>query len=108
MLGLSITAIGLRPFRECLSIFKKLQQPMQLDFLELAIGSSCSTDFDYSGIPLILHDSCLYEDGIRKRLNLLHPKTLKVGIYTRNSLLITMYALCLFILHASTNARKMN
>jgi len=75
MLGLSITAIGLRPFTECLNIFKQLQEPMQLDFLELAIGSNCSTDFDYSGIPLILHDSCLYQDGLRKRINLLNPKT---------------------------------
>ncbi len=75
MLGLSITAIGLRHFADCLNIFKQLQKPMQLDFLELAIGSSCSTDFDYSGIPLILHDSCLYADGIRKRLNLLRPKS---------------------------------
>ena len=78
MLGLSITAIGLRPFAECVDIFQKLQKPLQLDFLELAIGSNCSTDFDYSGIPLILHDSCLYQDGIRKRLNLLRPQSWNV------------------------------
>ena len=59
MLGLSITAIGLRPFAECVDIFQKLQEPLQLDFLELAIGSNCCTDFDYSGITLILHDPCL-------------------------------------------------
>jgi uncharacterized protein (UPF0276 family) len=78
MLGLSITAIGLRSINECLKIFQILQEPMQLHFLELAIGSPCSVDCDRLSIPLILHDSCLYENGIRQRLDLLHPKTWQV------------------------------
>lgn len=77
MLGLSITAIGMRSHAECLEIFEKLRERMKLDYLELAIGSTCSVDFDYSGIPLILHDSCLYKDGVRSRLSLLHQKTWK-------------------------------
>jgi hypothetical protein len=78
MLGLSITAIGLRPINECLNIFQTLQKPMELDFLELAIGSPCSVDFDYSSIPLILHDSCFYKDGNRRKLDLLQTKTWQV------------------------------
>jgi len=75
MLGLSITAIGLRPFEDCLGIFKTLRDPLKLDFLELAIGSPCPVEFDYPDIPLILHDSCLYRHNFRLRLNLLRPKT---------------------------------
>lgn len=75
MLGLSITAIGLRTTSQCMEIFQTLQQPMQLDFLELAIGSLCDINFDYPNVPIILHDSCLYKDGIRKRLSLQNPQT---------------------------------
>jgi hypothetical protein len=75
MLGLSITAIGLRPIEECKRIFQTLQKPMQLEFLELAIGSPCPVDFEYPSVPLILHDSCLYENNIRKRLDLFRPQT---------------------------------
>ncbi|MBE9114706.1 hypothetical protein IQ249_02230 [Lusitaniella coriacea LEGE 07157] len=75
MLGLSITAIGLRPFEDCLNIFQTLQEPLHLDFLELAIGSQCPVEFDYPNIPLILHNSCLYRKNFRLRLNLLRPKT---------------------------------
>jgi hypothetical protein len=77
MLGLSITAIGLRPIEECKRIFQILQQPMQLEFLELAIGSPCPVDFEYPSVPLILHDSCLYENNIRKRLDIFRPQTWK-------------------------------
>jgi hypothetical protein len=73
MKGLSITAIGLRPLPDCLDIFEQLHQPLQLDFLELAIGSTCTTDAIYPQVPLILHDSCLYHQGIRQRLSLNHP-----------------------------------
>lgn len=75
MLGLSITAIGLRTTSQCMEIFQTLQKPMQLNFLELAIGSPCDVDFNYPDIPLILHDSCLYEDGIRRRINLQRPQS---------------------------------
>lgn len=75
MIGLSITAIGMRPISECLEIFQTIQKPLKLDYLELAIGSYNPVDFDYSSIPLILHDSCLYKEGLRLRLDLLSPKT---------------------------------
>ncbi|MGL5076508.1 MAG: hypothetical protein ACRDBG_11890 [Waterburya sp.] len=81
MLGLSITAIGLRPLEECKRIFQTLQKPMQLEFLELAIGSPCHVDFDYPPVPLILHDSCLYENRIRQKLDPFRPQTW--NIYTK-------------------------
>lgn len=78
MKGLSITAIGLRSFAECLDIFQALKSPLKLDYLELAIGSKCEIDSDYQGIPLILHDSCLSDRYMRYRLNPLQPRTWKV------------------------------
>ncbi len=77
MLGLSITAIGLRSLPDCFTIFDQLRQPLQLDFLELAIGSHCDTDSDYPNVPLILHDSCLYRNGFRCRLMLNQPRSWK-------------------------------
>ncbi|BAU15492.1 hypothetical protein LEP3755_60510 [Leptolyngbya sp. NIES-3755] len=77
MLGLSITAIGLRPLPDCLTIFDELRQPLQLDFLELAIGSPCDVDVPYPNVPLILHDSCLYRNGFRCRLMLNEPRSWK-------------------------------
>ncbi|MDJ0746438.1 MAG: hypothetical protein QNJ32_24170 [Xenococcaceae cyanobacterium MO_167.B27] len=35
-------------------------------------------DFDYQDISLILHDSCLYQNHFRYRLNPLQPKTWKI------------------------------
>ena len=75
MKGLSITAIGLRKIEECISIFQTLKEPLNLDYLELAIGSNCDINYDYQNIPLILHDSCLYQNHIRYRLDTLRPKT---------------------------------
>ena len=74
MLGLSITAIGLRPTAECMAIFEALRSALKLDYLELAIGSPCPVNFDYPA-PLILHDSCLYKDNLRLRLKPLHQRT---------------------------------
>ncbi|GAB4529164.1 MAG: hypothetical protein Tsb0014_10920 [Pleurocapsa sp.] len=75
MKGLSITAIGLRSIEECLQIFQTLQQPLSLDYLELAIGSQCNVELDYDRLPLILHDSCLYDRHWRLKLDPLQPKT---------------------------------
>lgn len=75
MIGLSITAIGLRSITECLDIFHALCQPMRLNYLELAIGSNCPVDFDYSSVTLVLHHSCLYRDNLRLRLDPLNQKT---------------------------------
>jgi hypothetical protein len=77
MKGLSITAIGLRSFDECLDIFYTLKSPLKLDYLELAIGSKCEIDRDYPDIPLILHDSCLYDRYFRYKLDPLQPLTWK-------------------------------
>lgn len=77
MLGLSITAIGLRPLPDCLTIFNQLRHPLDLHFLELAIGSACDTDSIYPDVPLILHDSCLYQNGFRRYLRLDQPKSWK-------------------------------
>lgn len=75
MLGLSITAIGMRSIDQCLEIFRTLREPMQLEYLELAIGSPCGVEVDYGDTPLILHDSCLYQERMRLRLSPLAPKT---------------------------------
>jgi hypothetical protein len=76
MIGLSTTAIGLRPTNACMEIFQALQVPLQLDFLELAIGTSCPIDYAYPEVPLLLHDACLYSpEGMRLRLDLRRPRT---------------------------------
>ena len=77
MKGLSITAIGMRSITDCLNIFHTLKQPLELDFLELAIGSNCDVNFDYQDITLVLHDSCLYDRHYRHKLDPLQPKTWK-------------------------------
>jgi hypothetical protein len=75
MLGLSISAIGIRPIEECSELFDLFTPSLQLEYLELAIGSNCRIDFDYPNIPLILHDSCLYEKNHRQLLKLSKPET---------------------------------
>lgn len=75
MKGLSITAIGLRKIDECLQIFHTLKQPLDLEYLELAIGSKCDVNLNYDRLPLILHDSCLYEHHLRYKLDPLQPIT---------------------------------
>ena len=77
MKGLSITAIGLRGFEECMDIFQTLKPALKLDYLELAIGSKCEVDADYPDVPLVLHDSCLYDRYLRHRLDPLQPRTWK-------------------------------
>jgi hypothetical protein len=57
--GLSLTAIGMRPLRDALAIADQLRAPLGLDFLELGIGVSCHVNDDYGTWPLVLHDSCL-------------------------------------------------
>lgn len=78
MKGLSITAIGLRSLPDCLDIFHTLKPSLELDYLELAIGSKCEINSDYPDIPLILHDSCLYDRYFRYKLNPLQPRTWQV------------------------------
>ena len=77
MKGLSISAIGLRSFDECMNIFETLKPTLKLDYLELAIGSKCEINADYQNIPLILHDSCLYDRYFRYKLDSLQAITWK-------------------------------
>lgn len=65
----------MRSIDQCLNIFQAVQAPMQLQYLELAIGSPCGVEVDYGEIPLILHDSCLYQERMRLRLSPLFPKS---------------------------------
>jgi hypothetical protein len=58
-----------------MNIFDSLKLPLQLEYLELAIGSNCRLDFTYPQVPLILHDSCLYDRQARQLLKLFEPKT---------------------------------
>ena len=52
MLGLSISAIGMRPIAECLELFDLFSPSLQLEYLELAIGSNCHIDYSYPNIPI--------------------------------------------------------
>lgn len=75
MLGLSITAIGARPLQECLNIYQQLQPKLQLDFLELAVGSRCDLTQIPQDIPLVLHNRCLFEELIKLPFSLAEPDT---------------------------------
>lgn len=75
MRGLSITAIGLRPIEECIAIYRMLQVPLGLDYLELAIGSNCDPNRIPTDIPIVLHDRCLVSSGRRLPFSLLCEET---------------------------------
>jgi hypothetical protein len=53
--GLSCTAVGMRPLGDVLDIADTLRQPLELSFLELAVGVTCHVDDDYRDWPLVLH-----------------------------------------------------
>ena len=75
MIGLSTTAIGMRPIEECIQIFRTLQPHLSLDFLELAIGTNCDLSLIPPGIPLLLHDRCLSDKRGRIPFSLLATET---------------------------------
>jgi len=75
MIGLSITAIGQRPIKECIEIYYQLQQSLGLDYLELAIGSNCELNQIPKDIPLVIHNRCLYDNGKRLPFSLIQPAT---------------------------------
>lgn len=77
MIGLSITAIGMRPIEECIDIYRRLQPHLNLGYLELAIGSNSDLSLIPGDIPLVLHDRCLAEKCIRLPFSLLAPETWK-------------------------------
>lgn len=75
MIALSLTAIGLRPLRECLAIVDEVGVALAVDAIELAIGVECPVDADYGERRLVLHDSCLWTADGRRRLDPLQPRT---------------------------------
>ncbi len=75
MIGLSITAIGQRPIKECIEIYYQLQQSLGLDYLELAIGSNCELNQIPEDIPLVIHNRCLFQNGKRLPFSLIQPET---------------------------------
>lgn len=75
MLGLSITAIGQRDFAECLSIYETLKPQLNLDFLELAVGSRCDTRYIPDDMPLIIHHNCLYDNALKIMFKLMDKNT---------------------------------
>jgi len=94
MLGLSISAIGLRPITECLTIYNTIKNPLNLKFLELAVGSNCRVDLDYK-TPLIIHDSCLYKGHNRLDFSLFNKdswRTYKLFIEGNDVLCFTVHA----------------
>jgi hypothetical protein len=76
-LGLSCTAVGMRPLGDVLGIAETLREPLELSFLELAIGVNCHVDDEYGDWSLVLHDSCLsggpIERPFRYRFDVLEP-----------------------------------
>ena len=68
MIGLSCTAVGMRPIETCVDIYNKLQPELNLEYLELAIGTRITTNIKFD-MPLVLHDRTLYIEN--RRLNYL-------------------------------------
>lgn len=77
MIGLSTTAIGMRPIEEAISIYRQLQEPLQLEYLELAIGTENDLSKIPQDIPLVIHDRALYHNGKRLHFSLLETSTWK-------------------------------
>lgn len=75
MKGLSITAIGQRPIQECISIYRQLEEPLGLQYLELAVGANCELTKIPKDIPLVIHNRCLYQDGMWLPFSLLNSST---------------------------------
>lgn len=70
-IGLSTTAIGARPFSECLQIYRTLAPDLNLEFLELAIGSRAYINEIPTDLPLMIHNDWVYSpDRLRWQLSL--------------------------------------
>jgi hypothetical protein len=71
----------MRPLHEVLEIAETLRQPLELSFLELAIGVRCHVNDEYGQWPLALHDSCLSGGSLHRparfRFDLLEPGSWK-------------------------------
>ncbi len=95
MKGLSITAIGKREFTDCLSIFNTLKQPLQLDYLELAVGSRCDLSLVPDDLPIVLHHQCLHHNKLRLPFSLIDKSTWKryrEAIVGKNVLMWSIHA----------------
>jgi hypothetical protein len=72
MIGLSTTAVGGRMFTDCLKIYAKLEQPLGLEFLELAIGSRAQLSKLPATLPLMIHNDWVYDlNGCRIKADLM-------------------------------------
>jgi hypothetical protein len=69
----------MRPLRDVLDIAATVRIPLELSYLELAIGVTCHVDDSYDDWALVLHDSCLsggpFHRPLRYRFDLLDPAT---------------------------------
>lgn len=73
MYGLSTTAIGGRRFETCLEIYQDLKPKLNLEFLELAIGSRTPITQVPTDLPIIIHNDWIYgEDQIRLQAKLMN------------------------------------
>jgi len=75
MIGLSTTAIGMRPLESAIEIYHELQAPLGLEYLELAIGTCNTLNKIPSEIPLVIHDRALYQGNQRLPFSMMEPDT---------------------------------
>lgn len=78
MKGLSITAIGRRPFKECLEIYSLLSPPLKVEYLELAVGSNSDLSMIEKGTQIAVHDAGLYSGSRKLKFNLTRKETWSV------------------------------
>jgi hypothetical protein len=72
--GLSTTAIGGRPFNEALAIYEELKPLLNLDYLELAIGTKAVVSMIPHDLPIVIHNDWVYKGYNRLRANLLQDE----------------------------------
>ncbi|MGG6263303.1 hypothetical protein ACQ4M3_35305 [Leptolyngbya sp. AN03gr2] len=75
MIGLSTTAIGMRPMTAAIEIYHKLQEPLSLEYLELAIGTCNDLTNIPPDVPLVIHDRALYQGTQRLPFSLMNPNS---------------------------------
>lgn len=75
MIGLSTTAIGGRGFEACLGIYQELKPKLNLEFLELAIGTRATITKVPTNLPIIIHNDWVYsEDQTRLQAKLMDDR----------------------------------
>jgi hypothetical protein len=74
-IGLSTTAVGGRPFSQCLQIYQELAPKLSLEFLELAIGSRAPIAEIPTDLPIIIHNDWIYsEQQVRLQADLMRDR----------------------------------